>query len=120
MTVFKRYDEVAVIECDPQTGEPREGCAPRYGTVIDAGRVVSGRIEGSTYYFLLDSRNRAWAYSGHLQLVPVCARPDCAKPVPAPVSDPEDRAGRTWCSEGCLEADAEGWSEQHYGYGVAT
>jgi hypothetical protein len=120
VTTFKRYDEVAVIECDPQTGEPLEGCVPRYGTVIDAGRVVSARIEGSTYYFLVDSRDRAWAYSRHLQLVPLCARPGCGKPVLAPVSDPEDRAGRTWCSEGCLEADAEASHEQRYQPGVAT
>jgi hypothetical protein len=38
--------------------------------------------------------------------LPRCFR--CDEPVTGtPVRDPEDRAGRTWCSEKCLEADAE-------------
>ncbi len=37
-----------------------------------------------------------------------------------PVTDPEDRAGRRFCSEECLTAEAEASYEQRYGPGVAT
>ena len=46
-----------------------------------------------------------------------CHRIDCATPVAGtPVTDPEDRAGRRFCSPECLTAEAE----LRYGYGVAT
>lgn len=50
-----------------------------------------------------------------------CHRIDCATPITGtPVTDPEDRAGRRFCSPECLEAEAEARAVQRYGYGVAT
>ena len=123
MTRFRLHDEVAVVEHDDRTREPKPGgevMQPATVTAI-AGAYVKVRTGfGATLVFWAESGWTAWDGMFQWRLVPLCSRPDCGKPVLAPVSDPEDRAGRTWCSEGCLEADAEGWSEQHYGYGVAT
>lgn len=50
-----------------------------------------------------------------------CHRIDCAAPVTGtPVTDPEDRAGRRFCSPECLEAEAQAYMEGHYPSGVAT
>ncbi len=45
----------------------------------------------------------------------------CGKPVTGtPVTDPDDPLRRTWCSDECLDASAEGAYEQRYRPGVAT
>jgi hypothetical protein len=51
----------------------------------------------------------------------LCHRVDCGTPVTGiPVTDPEDRAGRKFCSPDCLEAAAAASFEQRYQPGVAT
>jgi len=48
-----------------------------------------------------------------------CTR--CGEPVTGtPVADPEDPAGRVYCTEECRIADAEAAYEQYYPSGVAT
>ena len=48
-----------------------------------------------------------------------CVR--CDTPTPGvPVTDPDDRAARKYCTERCRDADAEAAYEQHYPSGVAT
>ena len=51
------------------------------------------------------------------EMTTFCHRIDCDTPITGtPVTDPDDRAGRRFCSEECLTAEAE----LRYGYGVAT
>jgi hypothetical protein len=50
---------------------------------------------------------------------PLCSR--CETPITGtPVTDPDDRAGRTWCLGECRDASSEGAFEQLYQPGVAT
>lgn len=46
--------------------------------------------------------------------------PDCDSPVLTPVTDPGDRSGRVFCSDGCLTSAAESSYEQRYQPGAAT
>ena len=105
MTPFRQYDDVAAVEHD-EAGNPVEGGQHRYGTVTEARTwFVIARIDGVTRYFLVDSRGRAWMDAGRWRLVPLCR---CESPVLGePVTDPEDRAGRVFCSDGCLTGEAE-------------
>ena len=119
MTPFRVDQDVIVIEYD-EAGKPREGGAYLYGTVAEAGPCsVSARFgDGTTWLFLLDSRDRAWRDGGRLRLVAACHR--CEFPALAPVVDPDDPLHRVWCSEECRDAAAEASYEGHYPSGVAT
>ena len=107
MTTFKRYDDAAAVETDPDTGNPAEGGNVTYGTVTEARTwSVTARIGGETRFFLIDSRGRAWTDGGRWRLVPVCDH--CQNPVTGtPVTAEYDPMGRRWCSEDCLTSDAE-------------
>jgi hypothetical protein len=118
-TLFRLHDDVAVVDHDPATGGAVEGGTVLHAIVTGAGECsVTARYDGETHLFLLDSRGRAWAKGGCLRLVPLCIR--CEEPATAPVKAGDDPLDRTWCSEACRDADAEGAYEQRYQPGVAT
>ncbi len=55
------------------------------------------------------------------EMTTFCHRIDCAAPITGtPVTDPDDRAGRRFCSPECLTAEAEAGYERRYQPGVAT
>ena len=122
-TAFRKGDDVAVVEHDDDGNPVRDGRIIR-GTVTEAGPCsirVSGlfSLADEPRLFLLDSRNRAWRNSGRWRAVPLCRH--CEEPITGePVTSKGDPLGRTWCGEGCRDADAEQAYEQHYPSGVAT
>ena len=103
---FHRYQDVAAIECN-EAGNPVEGGQILPATVTDPRMlsVLARFADGNEWYFLLDSRGRAWREAGRWRLVPLCR---CENPILGdPVTDPDDLMGRQFCSEECLTDEAE-------------
>ena len=120
MTTFSQHQDVAAVEHDDSTRQPREGGKVKLATVTQLGGIyVQVRYEGGALDgFYAESGWRAWDGEFRWRLVPLCC---CDEPVTGtPVTDPDDRSGRVYCSEGCRDSDAEGAYEQAYQPGVAT
>jgi hypothetical protein len=120
VTPFRSGQDVAAVEHHEEhhVWKPVEHGQVLYATVTEAGpcSVVARFGDEDERLFLLDSQGRAWRDSGRMRLVPLCARPDCEKPVTGtPVADPGDPMHRTWCSDGCRTASGEAYDVQHYG-----
>jgi hypothetical protein len=136
MTTFRIHQDVAAVEHNDD-GIPLEGGQILPATITEV-REYSARArfaDGTVRYFMADSRDRLWREGGNSfngssaygecqtaisrwRLVPLCC---CDEPVTGtPVTDPDDRSGRVYCSEGCRTSDAEGAYEQHHPSGVAT
>jgi len=119
MTTFRIHQDVAAVEHNDD-GIPLEGGQILPATITEV-REYSARArfaDGTVRYFMADSRDRLWREGGRWRLVPLCC---CDEPVTGtPVTDPDDRSGRVYCSEGCRTSDAEGAYEQHHPSGVAT
>jgi hypothetical protein len=87
--------------------------------VTDGGAYVQVKTERyGLLSFWAESGWHAWDGMFRWRLVPLCTR--CEEPVTAPVKAEDDPLDRTWCSEACRDADAEGAYEQRYQPGVAT
>lgn len=120
MSTFRIHDDVAVVEHDDATRQPREGGKVMRASVIELGGIyVQIRYEnGSKDAFYQESGWRAWDGMFQWRLVSVCR---CEKPILGePVTDPDDPTERRFCSEDCLDSAGEAWYEQHYRPGVAT
>lgn len=114
MTRFRTHDEVAVVEHDDWTREPREGGQVHVAAVAEAGKTyilvrygTESVHAGAMDQFYSESGWRAWDGEFRWRLVPLCSRPDCGKPVLAPVSDPDDPTHQEFCSEDCLTDASE-------------
>jgi hypothetical protein len=126
VTPFRQHQEVAVVEHDDSTRQPREGGKVHYATVTDVTKayiIVSYHdrtvFGGKRDQFWNGSGWRAWDGWFRWRLVHVCTR--CERPVlGTPVTSPGDQAGRLYCTDGCRVADSESAQEQRYPSGVAT
>lgn len=126
MTTFRQYDDVAVVEHDDRTRQPREGGQVHRATVTAAGdgsyiiiRYAGESVNrGRPDQFWSDSGWRAWDGEFRWRLVPLCR---CERPIlGTPVTAEDGPLNRQWCSEECLTAEAEASYEQRYQPGVAT
>src|ERR1700756_1099908 len=105
-TTFRRYQDVAAVECD-EAGNPVEGGEVTPCTVTKANdwSVTARRADGAVRLFLLDSRGRAWAGVGQGRLGPGCR---CERPILGePVTDEDDPAGEEFCGPDCLGTAGE-------------
>ena len=126
MTPFRQHQEVAVVEHDDSTRQPREGGKVHYATVTDVTKayIIVSYHDRSVYggkrdQFWEGSGWRAWDGWFRWRLVPLCTR--CERPVlGTPRTDPSDPLKRQYCGEECSDADDEARYEQRYPSGVAT
>ena len=121
MTTFSQHQDVAAVEHDDSTRQPREGGKVKLATVTQLGGIyVQVRYEGGALDgFYAESGWRAWDGEFRWRLMPLCSR--CELPIlGTPVEDDCDPLHRKWCTAECQTASAEGWGAQHYGAAVAT
>jgi hypothetical protein len=120
VTTFRRYQDVAVVEHDDQTCQPRKGSRVMTASVTEAGDLfVKVRYEnGSTDVYVQESGWHFWGDTFRWRLVSVCR---CELPILGePVTDPDDPTRREFCREACLTDAAEASHVQRYQPGVAT
>jgi hypothetical protein len=122
-TRFRLHDDVAVVEHDDATRQPREGSEPVAACVTEAGPVyVQVRYAGGDWGFpTVFYQERGWsAWDGMFRwrLVPLCHRRQ-APITGEPVADEGD-AHREWCTPGCHDESAEADWEMRHPSGVAT
>ena len=115
---FRQHQEVAVVEHDDSTRQPREGGKVISATVtaVDCNAVlVRYGDRGVPDAFWLSGWRVETRGEFRWRLVHVCC---CDKPITGtPVTD---QSGHPFCTEDCRDDDAGAWAGQHYGAGVAT
>jgi hypothetical protein len=113
---FTKHQDVAVVEHDDQTRQPREGGRRFNATVTSAEGIYLavrynddqqglGVVGHRTGQFYAESGWRAWDGEFRWRLVPVCR---CESPILGEsVKDPDDPTGEEFCGDDCLTTAAE-------------
>jgi hypothetical protein len=114
VTRFKLHQDVAVVECDPETARPAESGRMIPASVErDGGTYILARLDnGALWTFTQDGGVAATEELSRWRLVPICER--CEDPILGePVIHPAG-PGHIYCGSDCEDAAAEAWHELHY------